>query len=84
MQYKLYVGNNCHDCEFVVKTISKWPFDITIVNVDHGVKPPFHIFIYPALLDEENELLAYGHDIVTLLDSKRPRSFLAQIKKWFS
>jgi len=84
MRYKLFVGNNCHDCEHVVSTIAKWPLDISIINVDNGAKPPFDIFIYPALLDEDNELLAYGYDIITLLESKKPTSFLDQLKKWFS
>jgi len=67
MNYILYVGENCHDCTKVCKTIVEMRLDIPVKNIDKGEVPPMDLFIFPALLTESGDLKAYGMDIVQFL-----------------
>lgn len=67
MKYQLYVGENCHDCQKVQKTIVELGLKIDIQNLDSGDKAPMDLFILPALLTESGQLLAYGIDIIDYL-----------------
>lgn len=66
MKRILYIADNCHQCDMV----SDWVrnnTDIAIINLDHDEHdPPISIFIFPALF-ENNELKAYGEDIIGAL-----------------
>ena len=64
MEYTVYIGNGCHDCALVVKLLKKKNISFRVVHVDKGdEKPPFDLFIYPALF-KEGALIAYGIDIL--------------------
>lgn len=64
MKYKLYVGENCHQCQDVINGIKDRNIEIDIMNVDlDGEKPPIDVFAYPALFKGEI-LLRYGSDIL--------------------
>ena len=67
MKYYLFVGENCHDCKKVCKTIVEMRLDIPVKNIDKGVQPPMDLFILPALVTPEGNLKAYGLDIVDYL-----------------
>lgn len=67
MKYTLYVGENCHDCKKVCKTIVELRFDITVKNLDKGAEPPFDLFILPAIVNEKGDLKAYGVDIIDFI-----------------
>lgn len=64
MGYVVYTGNDCHDCDVVVKAMKKHKIKFREVQVDRdGIEPPIDVFIRPALF-EEDQLLAYGRDIL--------------------
>lgn len=67
MNYTLYVGENCHDCKKVCKTIVEMQLDIEVKNIDKGEKPPMDLFILPALVNQNGDLKAYGVDIVDFI-----------------
>ena len=67
MKYVLYVGENCHDCFKVNKTVVELGLDIPVKNIDKGENPPMDLFILPALFTEDGKLKAYGLDIVSFL-----------------
>jgi hypothetical protein len=67
MKYELYVGENCHDCKKICKTIVEMQFDIPVKNIDLGDTPPRDLFILPALLNQQGDIKAYGVDIVDFL-----------------
>ncbi|MGB0390348.1 MAG: hypothetical protein ACPGD5_02190 [Salibacteraceae bacterium] len=67
MKYTLYVGENCHDCKKVCKTIVEQRLDIPVKNLDKGDAPPFDLFILPAIVNEKGDLKAYGTDIIAFI-----------------
>ncbi len=67
MKYQLFVGENCHDCHKVQKTIVELGLKLDIKNLDKGDKAPMDLFILPALLTAEGKLKAYGMDIIDFL-----------------
>ncbi len=67
MKYQLFVGENCHDCQKVQKTIVELGLKLDIKNLDKGDKAPMDLFILPALLSQNGELKAYGIDIIDYL-----------------
>jgi hypothetical protein len=67
MKYQLFVGENCHDCQKVQKTIIELGLKLDIKNLDKGDKAPMDLFILPALLSQNGELKAYGIDIIDYL-----------------
>ena len=70
MMYRLYLANNCHECEEVEAAVADLPVEIELINVDESdERPPLHTFAYPALFKGE-VLLAYGSDIIKRLDAK--------------
>jgi hypothetical protein len=70
MKYRLYVANNCHECEEVEAAVNDMPVEVEIINVDESEEePPIPTFTYPALFKGEI-LLAYGSDILKRLDAK--------------
>lgn len=74
MNYVLYVGENCHDCKKVCRTIVEMRLDIPILNIDEGAKPPIDLFIFPALLSEKGDLKAYGLDIIEFLKYSKDKA----------
>ena len=84
MNYILYVGENCHDCQKVCKTIIEMQLDIPILNIDEGNKPPIDLYIFPALITDDGSLKAYGLDIVEFLkDSKNNAPKISFFKRLF-
>ena len=83
MNYVIYVGENCHDCFKVSKTVVELGLDIPMKNIDKGENPPIDLFILPALFSEDGDLKAYGLDIVNFLkdpkNEAKKRSFLKRI-----
>lgn len=68
--YNLFVGDNCHECQYVVEQLNSMKVDYEMFNIDHSEKkPPIKIFTLPAIFDGK-ELLAYGSDIVSYLKNK--------------
>lgn len=65
MSYRIYIGEGCHDCEKVLDWIKSQHLDVTVIDADDpgNLQPPFAVFARPALF-KNNELLAYGMDIV--------------------
>lgn len=64
MIHKLYVAENCHQCQEVIDGLKELNIDLQIENVDKGgEKPPIDVFAFPALFKGEI-LLRYGSDIL--------------------
>ena len=86
MKYELYVGENCHDCKLVCKTIVEMQLDIPVNNIDEGAQAPIDLHILPALFTANGELKAYGVDIVDFLKNpanNAPRlSFFQRMMKF--
>ncbi|MBD79552.1 MAG: hypothetical protein CL840_11595 [Crocinitomicaceae bacterium] len=74
MKYELYVGENCHDCKKVCRTIVEMRLDIPVKNIDKGEIPPIDLFIFPALITTDGDLKAYGMDIVHFLKDQRNKA----------
>ncbi len=67
MKYRLFIGENCHQCQDVINALDSMGIDVEIINVDlSNQKPPIKVFAYPALF-QENNLLRYGSDIIHFL-----------------
>ena len=76
MQYTLYIGKNCHQCQDVVEFMNINRIDYRKVHVHKsGENPPIEIYIFPALFVED-QLMAYGTDIVKYFEKKleKPKS----------
>lgn len=82
MSYTLYLGNNCHDCDRVLKRMKGSTMEFQYFNVDEGEEePPIYMHIFPCLF-EDGELLAFGNDIVEHLEKKgllKKRSFFQRL-----
>jgi len=64
MNYTVYIGNDCHQCDEVVKYLDEHHPEVKIVNIDtEEVYPPVKIYIRPTLF-KNNQLVCYGSDIV--------------------
>lgn len=51
---KLYVAENCHQCQEVIDGLKELNIDLQIENVDKGgEKPPIDVFAFPALFKGE-------------------------------
>lgn len=70
MTYTLFVADDCHQCDEVADFVrAKYP-EVDIIDIDHStLRPPADTFVFPALFDQE-QLLAYGQDIIAYLSSK--------------
>ena len=68
MQYQLFVGKDCHDCQKVVDYIEENGLEIDIINLDEddATEPPVQIFVRPALF-VDGDLKAYGMDVVAFI-----------------
>jgi glutaredoxin len=63
-RYTLYVSNDCSQCDNVLDYIKRKNIECLVVNIDdEGDSPPEPVFIYPVLFLND-ELLAYGLDII--------------------
>lgn len=68
--YHLFIGENCHECQYVIENLNRLNVDYVLFNIDKTeVKPPIKIFTLPAIF-KENELLAYGSDIISFVKNK--------------
>jgi hypothetical protein len=65
MDYRIYIGEGCHDCERVLAWVKSENIEVSIVDADlpGNMEPPFTVFARPALF-RGDELLAYGSDII--------------------
>lgn len=65
MSQMLYIAEDCHDCDMVLKALKEKGVELPIVNFDKD-QPNLSIdlYIFPVLLNEKEEILAYGGDIV--------------------
>ncbi|MDR9399557.1 MAG: glutaredoxin domain-containing protein [Salibacter sp.] len=68
MQYQLFVGKDCHDCQKVIDYIEENNLNVEIIDLDedNATQPPVDIFVRPALF-VGNELKAYGVDIIAFI-----------------
>lgn len=70
MNYILYVGENCHQCQIVTDFLDREEILHKKINVDlDNEDPPIDLFAFPALF-ENNELIKYGTDIITYFQKK--------------
>lgn len=70
MKPVVYTAENCHQCQLVKDFVENSNIDTDVKNVDiQNEIPPKEIFIYPALFID-NELVAYGEDIIRYYKSK--------------
>ena len=68
--YTLYVGENCHECSYVVEFLDNHEINYRKINIDKSnEEPPIALFAFPALF-LENQLLCYGSDIETYFKKK--------------
>lgn len=65
MDYRIYIGEGCHDCDKVLAWVKSKNIEVTIIDADQpgDHKPHFAVFARPALF-RGDDLLAYGSDIV--------------------
>ena len=69
--YTLYTGNHCASCVKVATYLEKNDITFDEVNIDtDDYELPFTLMVIPALI-ENNELLAYGPDIIEYFLKKR-------------
>lgn len=67
MSYKLHISNDCPACGRVLEYIMENDIQHELVNVSDPDKNPVEgVLIYPALFTNNN-LQAYGDDIITWL-----------------
>lgn len=66
--YQLYTSNHCIACTKVIQEIELLNLsNLEIINTDKDSRqPPHNLLVYPALLKQQN-LLAYGLDIIAYL-----------------
>ncbi|MEQ8624074.1 MAG: hypothetical protein RJQ00_04440 [Vicingaceae bacterium] len=70
MTYTLYIAENCHQCAEVVNFMNDNKISYNSINVDlTNQQPPFKLFAFPALFNDET-LLCYGTDIKSFLSEK--------------
>lgn len=68
--YQLYIGENCHECQFVVDQLKELNINYELYNIDReDIAPPIRIYTLPAIF-KGNELMAYGSDIIKYLKNK--------------
>ncbi|MEO8066076.1 MAG: hypothetical protein ABI599_00145 [Flavobacteriales bacterium] len=68
MNLVLYVREDCHDCGKVIAHINANNSDVVVDDIDHPLDPNApKLFAAPALCSD-GELLAYGLDIIALLE----------------
>ena len=65
MSFKLFIKDDCNSCNKIIAFIKENQIDCDIFNIDYDDEPN-HIKIVPALF-QQNRLLAYGIDIITIL-----------------
>lgn len=65
MPLTLYIAEDCHDCDMVMDGLKEKGVELPIVNFDTD-QPNLSIdlYIFPVLLNEKEEILAYGGDIL--------------------
>lgn len=67
MSFKVYTGENCHDCHLVEDYINEHKLEVEVSNLDtEEVTPPIDIYARPALF-KDGDLKAYGVDIIDYL-----------------
>lgn len=63
IDYTLYIGENCHQCDSVIEFMDNNNISYTKINVDRSSHdPPVSLFAFPALFQGDT-LLRYGSDI---------------------
>lgn len=67
MKYQIYIGEGCHDCDEVLDWLRANKIKATVIDLDQSKEePPIPVFARPALF-ENQELKAYGLDIIEYL-----------------
>jgi len=71
MEYTLYIGKKCHQCQDMIEflRVNKVSFRTVHVQKDKE-RPPIDLFIFPALMHDDR-LLCYGTDIVNYIEAKQ-------------
>ena len=71
---KLFVRENCHDCDKVYTYLKKNKITYERIYLDHEDEenPPFPIYAAPALVIDNN-LIGYGIDIIAFFENNRDR-----------
>ena len=65
MANTLYIAEDCHDCDVVLKGLKEKQIVLPIVNFDlDQPNLSLDLFIFPVLLNDREEILAYGRDIL--------------------
>ena len=65
MANTLYIAEDCHDCELVLQGLKSKEVVLPIVNFDlDQPNLSLDLFIFPVLLNDREEILAYGRDIL--------------------
>ena len=69
-EYILYYRKLCHDCDKVRDYMADKNIDFNYFDCENkNTEPPFPIFATPALF-KDNELLAYGIDVIEYFDKR--------------
>lgn len=72
-RYTLYVSNHCSQCANVLDYIKRKKIECLVINIDdEGDSPPVSVFIYPVLFLND-QLLAYGLDIIEIFQLRENR-----------
>lgn len=71
--FTVYVSENCNGCVPVLQYIEGKDLPCEVVNVDfEETMPPPNLLVFPALFFKDR-LLAYGSDIIDVLNRKLGR-----------
>lgn len=70
-QFNLYYRKLCHDCDIVKAFMEGENISFSYIDCEEkGAEPPIPIFATPALF-KENELIAYGTDIIQYFEKSQ-------------
>lgn len=71
MNYTIFIGDDCHECDEVVEYMKDNQPEVPIYNLDHDDKePPIKVYVRPTLFNG-SELVCYGSDIIRYFEQKK-------------
>jgi len=65
-EYKIYFAPDCHECELIQDYLNAHNISIQTDTLDKESRVEKGVFIFPALL-KNDEVIAYGEDIIDYL-----------------
>jgi len=69
-EYDLYYRDLCHDCDKIKGFMENKKVEFNYLNCENKeTEPPIPIFATPALF-KNNELIAYGNDVISYFEKK--------------